>query len=135
MMPAERLAALAGRWRTLRALRHSDGTRARFEGESVWAADGALLRCTEAGELEQGGQRFPARRETLWRATPQAIEVLFGDGRPFHAIGDAPALHHCAPDTYALRYDFTLWPRWSVRWHVTGPRKSYRATTRYAPIR
>lgn len=135
MTPAERLAALAGRWRTLRVLRHADGTVARFSGESVWAAEGALLRCTEGGTLEQGGQRLTARRETLWRATHSAIEVLFPDGRPFHAVDGRAAVHHCPPDTYVLRYDFGAWPRWSVRWHVEGPRKSYRATTRYGPIR
>ncbi len=131
MMPADRLGALAGRWRTWRALRHADGTRARFTGESVWRPEGALLRCVETGMLEQGGQAFPARRETLWRATPMAIEVLFDDGRPFHSIDGTPAVHDCAPDTYVLRYDFGLWPDWSVRWHVTGPRKNYRAITRY----
>ncbi len=135
MTPAERLAALAGRWRTLRVLRHADGTGARFSGQSLWAAEGALLRCTEAGTLEQGGHRFAARRETLWRATPSTIEVLFADGRPFHAIDGRPAVHDCAPDTYILRDDFGTWPRWSVRWQVEGPRKSYRATTGYSPMR
>lgn len=135
MMPADRLGALAGRWRTLRTLRHADGTRARFTGETIWQPDGALLRCTEAGMLEQGRQAFPARRETLWRATPSAIEVLFDDGRPFHSIEGRRAIHDCAPDIYVLDYDFDGWPDWSVRWQVTGPRKSYRATTRYAPIR
>ena len=139
LSPTERLAALAGRWRTLRALRHADGTRARFAGESLWEADGrgdgTLLRCHETGMLEQGGARFPARRETLWRATPTGLEVLFADGRPFHDIDGRHAVHHCPPDTYVLRYDFDHWPRWSVRWQVEGPRKSYRATTRYSPIR
>ena len=132
MTPASRLAALAGTWRTRRVLRHADGTWARFEGKSVWSPDGALLRCVEAGRLSQGGQGFSARRETLWRASPGGIEVLFADGRPFHCItDDAWARHDCPPDLYWLRYDFRAWPRWAVRWRVTGPRKAYRALTRY----
>ena len=136
MQAGERLGALAGRWRTTRAIRHADGTRARFDGWTEWRPDGRVLRCVEEGVLEQGGTRFEARRETLWRAGMAGIEVTFADHRPFHVIGNGPrpvAEHPCAPDTYALAYDFTGWPRWSVRWNVSGPRKAYRAITRYCP--
>ncbi|WP_179380541.1 DUF6314 family protein [Jannaschia marina] len=131
MTPPERLAGLLGTWRTLRVIRHADGTRARFEGESRWVPEGAALRCLETGRLTQGRQGFEARRETLWRATPKTLEVAFADGRPFHSIAGPSAHHDCAPDTYVLTYDWGNWPRWSVRWRVTGPRKDYRALTRY----
>ena len=136
MQAGERLGALAGRWRTIRAIRHSDGTRARFAGLTEWRPDGRVLRCTEAGWLTQGGARFEARRVTLWRAGPAGIEVTFADHRPFHVVGNGvrpAARHDCPPDVYALAYDFTGWPRWSVRWQVAGPRKAYRALTRYRP--
>ncbi|WGH79013.1 DUF6314 family protein [Jannaschia ovalis] len=113
-------------------IRHADGATVRFAGAAEWRPEGAWLRGVETGEIRQGGQVFAARRETLWREGPDGIEVAFGDGRPFHVIGpDGRAHHDCAPDTYLLRYDLSAWPRWSVRWRVTGPRKDYRALTRY----
>ncbi|CTQ32407.1 DUF6314 family protein [Jannaschia rubra] len=138
MTPADRLAGLAGRWRTLRVLRHGDGTRARFLGVSTWAPDGTVLRCTEAGTLEQAGRRYEAHRVTLWRATVQGVEVLFADGRPFHRLpvpGDRAVVRHdCAPDVYDIAYDFRARTRWTLRWRVRGPRKDYRALTRYLRI-
>lgn len=133
MTPADRLAGLVGTWQVARVLR-GNGLRARFSGTATWAAEGPLLRCTEAGTLTRDGVSFAAMRETLWRAAPGEIHVLFGDGRPFHSVTPGPtayARHDCAPDTYDLRYDFSAWPHWSCRWHVTGPRKGYRALTRY----
>lgn len=134
MTPAERLASLLGRWRVLRAIRHADGTRARFRGEATWRPDGTGLACVEAGMLEQGGARFPARRETLWRAGPAGIVVTFADDRPFHVIAGAGAHHDCPPDSYRLDYDFSARGFWSVRWRVTGPRKDYRAFTRHVRL-
>ncbi|CUH39632.1 hypothetical protein JSE7799_02359 [Jannaschia seosinensis] len=131
MKPNERLAALAGRWRIARVIRHADGGTARMRGTAEWLAEGVGLRCVEEGMLEQDGRPFAARRETLWRATAGAIDVRFADGRPFHVIDGGTSRHDCAPDLYELRYDFAAWPHWSVRWRVVGPRKNYRALTRY----
>ncbi|SDZ12611.1 hypothetical protein SAMN05444004_106130 [Jannaschia faecimaris] len=134
MTPPERLAGLLGDWRTMRVIRHRNGPTARFYGISIWTPEGRALRCTEQGTLTQDGTSFEAHRETLWRATPKTLEVAFADGRPFHTI-DGPAAHHdCAPDTYVLYYDWRNWPRWTVRWSVTGPRKDYRALTRYLRV-
>ena len=123
--PEELLAALQGRWRTLRAIRHADGTRARFEGVTTW--DGAA--CVEEGVMTAGGAAMPARRGTRWSVRGGDLVVDFPDGRPFHIVGGCA--HHCPPDRYALRYDVAAWPRWSVRWRVTGPAKDYAAITRY----
>ncbi|MCK0166065.1 DUF6314 family protein [Jannaschia sp. S6380] len=132
MLPAERLAALSGRWTTARALIHADGSGAQFLGSTIWTPEGGRMRCVEAGDLHQDGRTFPARRETFWHAFSDGIAVSSSDGRPFHRIGpDQDALHDCPPDTYRLRYDWSAWPAWSVRWRVTGPRKNYRALTRY----
>jgi hypothetical protein len=129
------LTALEGRWTLLRAIRHADGACARLRGTAVWHREGDALRCVETGRLEQDGQGWEARRETFWRAGTAGIEVSFADGRPFHLLdASGRAEHACPPDTYRLRYDVSAWPRWSVRWDVTGPRKSYRALTRHAPV-
>ena len=130
MTPAARLSALQGRWTVLRAIRHADGTRARFLGDAIW--DGA--RCLEAGTLWAGGGAMGARRETVWTADGDALRVAFADGRPFHAVGP-DAQHGCPPDDYRLAYDFRAWPLWSCRWRVQGPRKDYVALTRYRPAR
>ena len=124
--PSARLAALQGRWRVLRVVRHDGGARARFEGWAVWEGG----RCVEEGVLAAGSARMPARRATLWSVEGRALHVAFEDGRPFHAVGCC-AEHVCLPDRYALRYDFTAWPRWSCRWRVDGPWKAYAALTRY----
>ncbi|SNT14478.1 hypothetical protein SAMN05421775_106177 [Jannaschia aquimarina] len=134
MTPAERLALLEGAWHLVRVIRHSDGTRARFVGHAVWLAEGPVLRCREDGVLTQAGRTMPATRETLWRADATRLHVAFRDGRPFHSfepLARIRASHDCPPDTYRLSYDFTAFPRWIVRWDVSGPRKSYRALTRY----
>jgi hypothetical protein len=134
MTPAARLAGLLGVWQVSRVLRSTDGLRARFKGIATWAPEGDGLRCDETGTLTQNGTAFPATRTTLWRATTTTLDVAFADGRPFHSFppeARANARHDCAPDTYDLYYDFTGWPRWSCRWRVTGPRKDYRALTRY----
>ena len=128
-----RAADLAGAWRVLRVIRHADGTAARFTGRAVWTPEGDAFRCVELGRLRQDGGAFEARRETVWRDGPEGIAVAFGDGRPFHMWRPGePARHDCPPDDYRLRFDLSAWPCWSVRWRVVGPRKDYRALTRYA---
>ncbi|CTQ50249.1 DUF6314 family protein [Jannaschia donghaensis] len=134
MTPADRLSALIGAWRTQRVIRHVIGPTARFDGISRWSPDGAGLRCVETGTLVQDGTTFEARRETVWQASPDGLAVTFADGRPFHVVRGPTAHHDCPPDTYLLHYDWENWPRWTVRWRVTGPRKDYRALTRYRPV-
>ncbi|TFL17882.1 DUF6314 family protein [Jannaschia formosa] len=127
-----RVADLAGPWSVARVIRHADGVVARFRGTALWHPEGSGMRCIEAGRLTQGGTGFEARRETLWHQDGAAIMVAFGDGRPFHRFWpEREARHDCPPDDYRLRYDVSAWPCWSVRWRVTGPRKDYRALTRY----
>ena len=124
---AARLDGLQGRWLVLRALRHADGTRATFRGEARW--DGGT--CEESGELRLGAAAMPARRATRWAAEGGRLLVRFEDGRPFHAVA-GEAEHRCPPDLYRIGYDFALWPAaFACRWTVRGPRKDYRALTRY----
>lgn len=132
MTPADRLEGLTGRWLTQRVIRHRDGTVARFTGTTLWRPDGAETICSESGQLVVADATpFAASRTTRWSATATCISVTFADGRPFHVIAGRNAHHDCPPDDYRLRYDFSAWPEWSVRWQVTGPRKDYRALTRY----
>lgn len=122
MTPARRLDWLQGQWRVLRAIRHADGTRARFTGHATW--DGA--RCVEAGTLHAHGAAMPARRETLWSVEDGALVVRFADGRFFHAVAAGWAGHACPPDRYRVRHAWFP-DRFAVRWRVTGPRKDYGA--------
>lgn len=132
MTPAERLEALKGLWRTQRVIRHTDGTVARFKGTTIWRAEGSEVVSVETGFLKLGDATpVTASRLTRWHATEDGIIVAFADGRAFHTIRGHESHHDCPPDDYRLRYDFSGWPKWSVRWRVTGPRKNYRALTRY----
>jgi hypothetical protein len=134
MTPEERLAALEGRWRVLRAIRHADGARARFRGTAEWSPHGPGLRCEERGRLTQGGAAMEARRVTLWAVEEGRLALRFADGRFFCTVEEAWTRHDCAPDTYLVRHGFARWPIWSVRWRVSGPRKDWRALTLHAPL-
>nr|WP_275297027.1 DUF6314 family protein [Jannaschia sp. Os4] len=121
---------MSGRWRVLRAVRHADGTRARFEGHATWAPEGRGLRCVEDGTMVLGGARMPARRETVWAVEDGTLTVRFADGRPFHAVAEGWARHDCPPDLYRIAYEWGA-DRFAMRWRVTGPRKDYAALTRH----
>ena len=123
-----------GDWRVARLVTDPRGRpTAAFAGTCRFAPDGAGLVCEETGVLRHRGERFPARRVTLWRF-PRAgrIEVRFADGRPFHAfsVEQPEAEHLCGRDRYAVRYDFDA-DRFLSRWVVRGPAKAYAMTTRY----
>lgn len=108
-----------------------------LRGEAVFSAQGDGLRYDETGTLRLAGQpALEARQSYFWRQAACGIAVSFADGRPFHTIdlpgAHAAASHHCPPDTYLVRYDFSAWPEWSSIWTVTGPRKTYVMRTRYS---
>ena len=98
----------------------------------------ALLQ-TETGILTLAGAAYEATRRYLWHADGARIAVHFDDGRFFHHLDPATthptARHDCAPDHYAVTYDFSRWPTWQSRWHVTGPRKDYISTTTFENLR
>lgn len=113
------------------------GAQSRFDGQAVIErdADGAVY--VETGALRVNGQRFEAERRYLWRAQPARIFVSFADGTAFHdfdpALGGQASAHLCGDDMYRGGYNFGDWPRWSLTWDVTGPRKDYRSVTQYVP--
>lgn len=90
----------------------------------------------EAVTLRLPGQEaMKGTRRYLWRDAGDAVSVHFDDGRFFHNLKLGRPMaedhHDCPPDSYDAVYDFTGWPRWSVRWTVSGPRKSYQMDTEY----
>ncbi|WP_300066952.1 DUF6314 family protein [uncultured Ruegeria sp.] len=126
-----------GRWNLTRIIRDARA------GQIVQAIGQADLRQTDGGLIydEQVKLRIPGQpemtgtRRYLWRDGGDHIEIHFDDGRYFHALklGVATAADHhdCPPDSYDAAYDFSTWPRWNVRWTVSGPRKSYEMHTEY----
>ena len=103
-----------------------------FEGEaSVTASlEGAIY--AETGKMTfPNGQSFQSERRYLWIDDGALVRVSFEDGRPFHDFdpvqGGAATEHLCGEDMYRGGYDFSEWPRWSLTWAVSGPRKDYRS--------
>ena len=122
-----------GRWRLRRLLRVV-GLEYVFDGDAVLEPGRDHHVWTETGTLRlDGGQPHHAERRYLWREADGLIEVLYDDGRPFHAFdpnaGEVEVEHRCDPDTYIGRYDFTAFPEWSLGWDVRGPRKAYTSVT------
>ncbi len=100
------------------------------------AAGAEVLRYEEEGTLWLGtAAPMRATRGYLWRFSGDAVEVLFPDGRPFHAfrpgVDGAGTDHPCGPDLYRVRYGFGRDGWWS-QWEVAGPRKDYVMRTEYA---
>jgi hypothetical protein len=133
-----RLSAFIGSYDVARVI---DDRRAaaqpRFEGRAVLflSSSGAVYH--ETGALILNGQRFEAERSYLWHEDGGRIWVRFADGREFHdfdpKIGGLASAHLCGADMYRGGYELSDWPRWSVTWDVSGPRKDYRSITTYMP--
>ncbi len=133
------LADFAGRWHLHRRIEDRLGHGGRFEGEAEFLPeDGGGFGYVEHGTLLLSGMKpLHSERRYLWQEDAAGrIFVRFEDGRPFHDFHPGHAIdtarHHCAPDYYDVRYDFTHWPRWSAEWDVRGPRKDYRMESLYS---
>ncbi|WP_285244439.1 DUF6314 family protein [Pseudarthrobacter sp. fls2-241-R2A-127] len=120
-----------GRWRLERdLLDRSDGTRGTFSGVVIFTPtddDGLALR--EEGTMRWPSFTGPASREYVLNPLPQpdALDVFFPDGRPFHRMSFTPDTsqdtHWCDPDTYRVSYTRQGPDAFSYSWDVTGPRK------------
>lgn len=133
------LDGFVGVWTVTRRIGDATGA-ARFDGQARFTPGAGGVDYAEAGMLTlPGGQGVQAERRYRWTAQDGGIAVYFDDGRFFHAFdpaGAATARHFCDPDTYDVAYEFGAWPdAWSARWSVTGPRKNYVMTSRYARAR
>ncbi len=100
--------------------------------------DAGLIYDEELSLQVPGAPMMQATRRYLWRAAPEGIAILFDDERPFHTIRLTDAApedrHYCDPDIYDVAYDLSQFPQWHARWRVSGPRKNYVLTSRYAAI-
>ncbi|WP_285249095.1 DUF6314 family protein [Pseudarthrobacter sp. efr-133-R2A-89] len=120
-----------GRWRVERdLLDRSDGTRGTFAGVVLYTAmDGDGLALREEGTMRWPAFTGPASREYVLKASPRpdALDVFFPDGRPFHRMSFTPDAsqdaHWCDPDTYRVTYTCQSPDRFSYSWDVIGPRK------------
>ena len=126
-----------GAWRITREIvDHKLGQTGSLEGDATLTATAGRLRYHERGTLRYGGGApLVAERGYLWSFTPDAVEVAYDDGAPFHKFvpeGRVDATPHlCGEDLYHGSYDLTGFPVWSVTWSVRGPRKDYRSVTWY----
>lgn len=131
------ISGFAGTWtlnRTIRDARAGQIVEAEGQAHLVPNSDGLVY--DEQVTLHLPGQpAMKGTRRYLWRDTGDMIAIHFDDGRFFHNLklnlAQAADHHDCPPDSYDALYDFTDWPRWSVRWTVSGPRKSYEMDTEY----
>ncbi|MBD3624394.1 MAG: hypothetical protein HUJ24_03245 [Rhodobacteraceae bacterium] len=129
-MTVTSLADFRGLWTLTRRIEDARaGEVLHLTGTATFIEDPHGLICDEKGALvREGHPPMTATRRYLWRQDGRLIRVLFADGRPFHAFVPGPrakAEHDCAPDTYAVEYDFSDWPDWRAVWTVGGPRKDY----------
>jgi Family of unknown function (DUF6314) len=137
--PADVLARLEGDW-TL--TRHVDG-RALMKGLATFSAnDDGSFTCHERGRVHWAdGQTFEAERRYLYRASPTGFAIFFFEepARLFHDVRLQPAhrglmaeaSHQCKDDLYLGRYEFLADGTFSIRHHVSGPRKAYTLETTY----
>ncbi|MEP0961900.1 MAG: DUF6314 family protein [Roseobacter sp.] len=131
MTNERRLADFEGEWRISRIIAPVQGPEAEFEGIAVWTVAPGGMSYREAGLMTVADHPpMQAERQYFWA---NDLSVFFDDGRFFHKVpsGGGQARHWCAPDDYLITYEFEHWPRFIVQWQVKGPRKDYRATTKY----
>lgn len=131
-----------GRWTVQRdLLDRAAGTRGTFSGvvHFVPMDDGGLA-LREQGTMRWPSFTGPASREYLLKSTarPDALDVFFLDGRPFHTMSFTPAAnldqHWCDPDTYHVAYTYGDANRFSYSWDVKGPKKDLLLTSHLVRI-
>ncbi len=130
----------AGVWSIARVIKDRMGRGAGdLTGRARLSAGPHGLDYAERGILRLAGHpAMEAQRRYLWRPGDDGgIEVLFADGRFFHAFDPAVARsdvrHTCPPDLYMGQFDLRRWPVWQVEWRITGPRKDCHIRTCYRP--
>ncbi|GGB22854.1 hypothetical protein GCM10011505_00060 [Tistrella bauzanensis] len=150
-----RFNALAGRWQISRAI--TGGSVGQMTGIAIVTAGGPdRLDYAESGQLAlPGGPVLDVFRRYTYRLLADGrIAIDFADGPTSGArfvtlafvagaegAGDgveggwsAADLHHCGDDLYHATMTLNLPDRFSTDIQVTGPRKDYRALTRYRRI-
>ncbi|MEX0328555.1 MAG: DUF6314 family protein [Ruegeria sp.] len=137
MTPPASLSDFEGSWSLERLIRDAKaGQIVHADGSAEWRRDAGGMIYDETVTLRIPGQPdMKGTRRYIWREAGDRIAIHFDDDRYFHALKlgqERVTDHHdCPPDSYDAEYDFTGWPRWTVRWTVSGPRKSYEMETKY----
>ncbi|WP_255770401.1 DUF6314 family protein [Pseudarthrobacter sulfonivorans] len=135
--PSQAGPAAAGQWSVERhLLDRATGTRGTFSGvvHFVSTHDGGLT-LREEGTMRWPTFTGPASREYLVRDAdrPDALDVLFADGRPFHRMSFTPEAnldrHWCDPDTYRVAYRYRGPDAFGYTWDVSGPNKDLLLTS------
>ena len=137
------LDGLTGRWAIARII---EGEGARAVGVASLRPDGPrVLAYRETCELTlSDGRVFAAYRNYRYRFDGDSTEVHFDDGpdqgRLFVrlAFGPSPGrqaeafdIHHCGDDIYRVLFRLNLPSSFETEIAVSGPRKKYRAVSRY----
>ena len=131
-------AYLLGSWSVERTLwDRSSGARGTFAGVVRFSPkhDDGGLDFHEEGTMRwpsPAGGTFtgPASRDYVLHPadSPDAIDMTFPDGRPFHRMSFREAAsqdqHWCDPDTYRVTYTRRGPDEFSYSWDVQGPRKN-----------
>jgi hypothetical protein len=130
---------LLGTWRVERTMEDAVLGAGRFRGSATFSRRADGLAWHEVGRMELAGHAGPAHRDLLVApAEGGAWEVRFGDGRPFHPLdlttGACAVEHPCGEDHYTGEYAIRGPDAFEVRWHVHGPHKRQRLTTRYERV-
>ncbi|WP_299659840.1 DUF6314 family protein [uncultured Ruegeria sp.] len=127
-----------GVWSLTRVIRDARASQViHADGKAELQHDARGLIYDETVTLRIPGQpAMTGTRRYFWRDAGDQIAIHFDDDRYFHGLrlGQTRSEDHhdCPPDSYDAHYDFSGWPRWTVRWTVSGPRKSYDMETKYA---
>lgn len=137
MTAPTRLSDFEGQWHLTRVIHDNRaGQVVKADGSAVLRGDPTGLIYDETIILRIPGQpEMAGTRRYLWRAAEDRVTIHFDDERYFHTLklgqGRSEDHHDCSPDSYYAIYDLTGWPSWTVRWTVSGPRKSYEMETKY----
>ena len=126
-----------GNWAVERQLLdRSTGTHGTFAGVVRFSpTDDGGLAFREEGTMRWPAFTSPASREYVLKPAdrPDALDVFFVDGRPFHRMSFTPEAsqdrHWCDPVTYRLAYTHDGPDTFSYTWDVTGPRKDLLLTS------
>ena len=137
MILPESLSDFEGIWSLERLIRDAcAGQLVQADGSAVLRSEGGGLIYDETVTLRIPGQpEMTGTRQYLWQWEGDHIVIYFDDDRYFHTLnlGQTFSQDHydCPPDNYDALYDFSGWPRWIVRWTVSGSRKSFEMETKY----
>ena len=137
---------LEGHWQLSRSI-EEEGAAMQGSARFVRVADDELLYDEEGMLTLSNGQVIRCTRRYRFIASGERLRVLFNDGLDVGKLfveltfGDetpgmlaAEDKHYCGQDIYSVVYRLSLPASYETDVFVTGPKKHYRALTRYTKI-